>query len=115
MTSLPLIEAVCCEPLTSATVSAEQALVFAERLKALAEANRVRIVSLLAASPEGELNVCDLTDALELSQPTVSHHLKVLRDAGLVTCEKRGTWAHYAIVPTALQAISDVLNPQVRA
>jgi ArsR family transcriptional regulator len=95
-------------------VSTAQALVFAELLKALAEANRIRIVSLLAAAPAGDLTVCDLTDALELSQPTVSHHLKVLRGAGIVTCEKRGTWAHYGIVPEALQAISDVLNPHVR-
>lgn len=102
----------CCEPLTQAPLSAEQAATFAARLKALADPARLRIVSLLAAADEGEVCVCDLTEPLGLSQPTVSHHLKVLHEAGLVTRQKRSTWVYYAAVPAALEAIAQVLAPR---
>lgn len=116
---LPVIQAsssvACCAPLTQAPLTAEQAVVLSHQLKALADPARLRLVSMLAASAEGEACVCDLTEPLGLSQPTVSHHLKVLHDAGLLTREKRSTWAYYAVVPAALAAIAEVLTPGARA
>ena len=114
-TTLPLIQPACCAPLTQERLSADQAVVLAARLKALADPSRLRLVSLLAASPDGEACVCDLTEPLGLSQPTVSHHLKVLHQAGLLTREKRSTWAFYAVVPEALTALADVITPGTRA
>lgn len=105
----------CCEPLMRAPLTADQAGVLARLLKALADPARLRLVSMLAASPGGEACVCTLTEPLGLSQPTVSHHLKVLQDAGLVTREKRSTWAYYTVVPQALAAIADVLTPDALA
>ncbi|WP_372594978.1 metalloregulator ArsR/SmtB family transcription factor, partial [Actinotalea sp.] len=110
-TSLPLVEPACCAPLTQAPLSADEALVLAARLKALADPARLRLVSLLAASTGGEACVCDLTGPLGLSQPTVSHHLKVRHQAGILTREKRSTWAYYAVVPAALAALALVLTP----
>jgi ArsR family transcriptional regulator len=104
----------CCSPLTQEAISVEQAAVLATRMKALADPARLRLVSLLAASPDGEACVCDLTEPLGLAQPTVSHHLKVLYQAGILTREKRSTWAYYAVVPEALGAIADVLTPAAR-
>lgn len=113
---LPVVQgAACCEPLTQSPLSADQAVLLSRHLKALADPARLRLVSLLAASPGGEACVCDLTEPLGLSQPTVSHHLKVLHDAGLLTREKRSTWAYYAVVPEALAAVAEVLTPGVRA
>lgn len=116
VTKLPLLDAVpageaCCAPLVQETLTADQAEVLAARLKALADPARLRLVSLLAASPDGEACQCDLTEPLGLSQPTVSHHLKVLYQAGLVAKEKRATWVYYSVVPQALSAIADVLTP----
>ncbi len=113
-TALPLVEPACCAPLTQARISAEEAAVLSGRLKALADPARLRLVSLLAASPEGEACVCDLTEPLGLSQPTVSHHLKVLHQAGLLRREKRSTWAYYSVVPEALTALADVITPGAR-
>ena len=113
--SSPASAAECCRPLTQAPLTSEQAVVLSRRLKALADPARLRLVSLLAADPAGEACVCDLTEPLGLSQPTVSHHLKVLHDAGLLTREKRSTWAYYAVVPEALAAIADLLTPGSRA
>ncbi len=110
-TTLPLVQPACCAPLTRARLSADEAVVLAARLKALADPARLRLVSLLSASPDGEACVCDLTEPLGLSQPTVSHHLKVLHQAGLLTREKRSTWAFYAVVPEALAALAEVLSP----
>lgn len=116
MTQLPLLDVVpageaCCAPLVTETITAEQAEVLAARIKALADPARLRLVSLLAASPGGEACQCDLTEPLGLSQPTVSHHLKVLYQAGLVSKEKRSTWVYYSVVPEALSTIADVLTP----
>jgi ArsR family transcriptional regulator len=80
----------------------------AELFKALADPTRVAIVNRLAAGDE--CCVCDLTDAFELSQPTVSHHLRILRDVGLVDAERRGTWAYYRIVPDAIDRLRDVFS-----
>jgi ArsR family transcriptional regulator len=111
---LPLLDQTCCAPITTELLSQEQAVVLAARLKALADPARLRLVSLLAAAPDGEACVCDLTEPLGLAQPTVSHHLKVLHDAGLLTREKRSTWAYYAVVPDALAAVADLLTPAAR-
>lgn len=111
MTTLSVIQPTCCEPLTTAPLSVEQAVDLSRLIKALADPGRLRLLSLLADSPEGEACVCDLTGPLGLSQPTVSHHLKVLTAAGLLTRDKRGTWAYYAVVPDALRSLSAVLSP----
>ncbi|MCG2801417.1 MAG: metalloregulator ArsR/SmtB family transcription factor [Cellulomonas sp.] len=108
-TTLPVIA--CCEPLTRAPLGVDQAVTLAARLKALADPARLRLISLLAASPTGDVCVCELTGPLGLSQPTVSHHLKVLHEAGLVTREKRSTWAYYSVVPEAFDALAQVLAP----
>ena len=112
-TSLPLVgtpEAVaCCEPLATAPLGAEEAVGLAGVLKAIADPARLRSVSLLASHERGEACVCDLTEPLGLSQPTVSHHLKPLVDAGLVQRDKRGVWAYFSLVPGALDGVARVL------
>ncbi|NLE72112.1 MAG: helix-turn-helix transcriptional regulator [Actinomycetales bacterium] len=115
MTTLPVLQDACCAPITEEALTADQAAVLSARLKALAEPARLRLISLLAAAPDGERCVCDLTAPLGLSQPTVSHHLGVLHKAGLVTREKRGTWAYYAVVPEALASLAAVLTPAARS
>ena len=99
----------CCAPLTRQPLSAEAAVDLARTLKAIADPARLRLLSLVAAHEGGEACVCDLIEPLGLSQPTVSHHLKVLVEAGLLTRDKRGVWAYFAIVPEALNALSAVL------
>ncbi|WP_432497583.1 ArsR/SmtB family transcription factor [Kineococcus gypseus] len=98
-----------CAPLTREPLSAEAAATLARRLKALADPARLRLLSLVAAHEGGEACACDLTEPLGLSQPTVSHHLKVLVEAGLLTRDKRGVWAYFALVPGALDALAAVL------
>ena len=78
--------------------------------KALADPTRLRLISLVAAHADAETCVCELTDPVGLSQPTVSHHLKILVDAGLLTRTKRGTWSYYALVPGALPMLADTLR-----
>jgi ArsR family transcriptional regulator len=97
--ALPLADA-CCAPLLREPITASQATDLAHKLKALADPTRLRLVSMVAAHQEGEACVCDLTEPLGLTQPTISHHLKILVDAGIFTREKRGVWAYYA--PRAL-------------
>jgi|SRR5215218_8724723 len=94
----------CCAPLTRETITAADADVFARRLKALADPVRLRLVSIVAASEGQEACVCDLIEPVGLSQPTVSHHLKILTEAGFLSRSKRGTWAYYRLVPGALDA-----------
>ena len=89
----------CCTPLTGTPMSAEQAEQVAPLLKALADPVRLRLVSLIAASTGGEACVCDLDDAFDLTQATISHHLKVLHSAGLLDRDKRGVWVYYAVRP----------------
>ena len=101
--------AVCCSPLQREPLSAQDAQTLARTVKALADPTRLRLVSLVAAHG-GEACVCDLTEPVGLSQPTVSHHLKVLVDAGLMSRDKRGVWAYYALVPGALDALARVLS-----
>ena len=110
MPLLPVIEAAaCCAPLTRDPLSQSQAEDLARSLKAIADPARLRLISIISASEGQEACVCDLTDALEVGQPTVSHHLKVLTDAGFVTRSKRGTWAYYKLVPGALDALARLL------
>ena len=92
-------------PALGAEEAKQKALVF----KALADPNRLRLLSIVKAGSSGESCVCDLTDPLALGQPTVSHHLKILVDAGLLQREKRGTWAYYSLVPGALDDVAGLL------
>lgn len=101
---LPDLEA-CCAPLRHAPIDAAAAERLAGVLKALADPARLRLLSIILAHEGGEACVCDLTSPLGLAQPTVSHHLRVLLDAGLVTREKRGVWAYYRAVPETLDAV----------
>ena len=78
--------------------------------KALGDPVRLRLVSLIGAHQGGEVCVCDLTTAFDLTQPTISHHLKVLREAGIIDSERRGTWVYYWLVPSALQRMSALLS-----
>jgi ArsR family transcriptional regulator, arsenate/arsenite/antimonite-responsive transcriptional repressor len=107
--ALPLADA-CCVPLLREPLTVGQAAGLARTLKALADPTRLRLVSMVAAHEGGEACVCDLTEPLGLTQPTVSHHLKILVDAGIFTRDKRGVWAYYALVPSALDALSAVLS-----
>jgi ArsR family transcriptional regulator, arsenate/arsenite/antimonite-responsive transcriptional repressor len=100
---LPVIDVTaCCAPLTREPLDQRNAEDLARSLKALADPSRLRLISMVAAHEGAEACVCDLTEPLGLSQPTVSHHLKVLRDAGIVGSERRGLWAYYYVVPDAL-------------
>ena len=85
----------------------------AHLLKALADPTRLRLVSMVAAHEGGEACVCDLTEPLGLTQPTISHHLKILVDAGIFTRDKRGVWAYYALRPAALAALAEVLGDPI--
>jgi ArsR family transcriptional regulator, arsenate/arsenite/antimonite-responsive transcriptional repressor len=103
--------AACCSPLTREPLSADDAARLAGLLKAVADPTRLRLLSLVYAHAGGEACVCELTAPLGLTQPTISHHLRVLVDAGLLTRDKRGVWAYYRAVPEALAALSDVICP----
>ncbi|HEY2285849.1 MAG TPA: metalloregulator ArsR/SmtB family transcription factor [Streptosporangiaceae bacterium] len=102
--------AACCSPLTSQPLSMEQAEQVAPLLKALADPVRLRLMSLVASHEGGEACGCDLNDAFDLSQPTISHHMKVLHDAGLVDREKRGVWVFYRVRPQALAGLSALIG-----
>ncbi len=98
--------AACCGPPTSEPMSTADAAGLVSTLKALADPVRLRLLSVVASHEGGEACVCELTEPVGLSQPTVSHHLKVLVDAGLLTRDKRGVWAYYALVPGAIDAVT---------
>lgn len=100
----------CCAPLVREPLTAAGAEQLASVLKALADPARLRLLSMIAVHEGGEACVCDLTEPLGLSQPTVSHHLKVLLDAGLVTRDKRGVWAYYRLVNESLTGLADLLT-----
>jgi ArsR family transcriptional regulator, arsenate/arsenite/antimonite-responsive transcriptional repressor len=103
--------AACCSPMTAGVVSDETATTLAHMFKALGDPNRVRLLSLIAASPAGEACICDLTDPVGLTQPTVSHHMRLLVEAGLATREQRGKWAYYRVAPTVLSSLAAALEP----
>ena len=106
---LPLAED-CCAPLLREPLTVAQAADLARTLKALADPTRLRLVSMVAAHEGREACVCELTEPLGLTQPTISHHLKILVDAGIFSRDKRGVWAYYALRPAALQALAAILG-----
>ena len=103
-------QAVCCAPLSQVPLSPQQAGQVAPLLKALAEPVRLRLMSLVASREGGEACVCDLTDAFDPSQPTISHHLKVLHEAGLLDREKRGVWVYYRARTQALASLGALIG-----
>jgi ArsR family transcriptional regulator len=100
----------CCAPLSAGPLTMEQAGLVAPLLKALADPVRLRLLSLVASREGGEACVCDLNDAFDLSQPTISHHLKVLHEAGLVDRDKRGVWVYYRARPQALASLGALIG-----
>ncbi len=106
----PARTAACCAPLSAEPLSAEQAAQVAPLLKALADPVRLRLMSLIASHPGGEACVCDLTGAFDLSQPTISHHLKVLHEAGLLDREKRGVWVYYRARTSSLTSLGVLIG-----
>lgn len=114
-TSLPILEpdalGACCSPVTDGVVSDETANMLARMFKALADPTRVKLLSMIAAAREGEACICDMTGPIGLSQPTVSHHMKILVEAGLATREQRGKWAYYRVAPEVLRSLAAALLP----
>ena len=106
----PAEMAACCPPLSAEPLSSAQAEQVAPLLKALADPVRLRLMSLIASHPGGEACVCDLNAAFELSQPTISHHLKVLHEAGLLDRDKRGVWAYYRARTEALASLATLIG-----
>ena len=107
-----MLQAICCGPDVPA-LDPDAAQQLADTFKALSDPTRVAILSRLASGEQ--CCVCDLTDAFDLAQPTVSHHLRVLRDAGLVDAERRGTYSYYWVVPEAIEQLRDVFAPTIAA
>ena len=107
MKTLPVLQAACCSP-GAPPLDAGVAEALAARFKALADPTRVAIVNRLAGAEQ--VCVCDLVEAFDLSQPTISHHLRVLREAGMVDAERRGTWAYYRLVPEAIDGLRTALG-----
>ncbi|SNX66606.1 DNA-binding transcriptional ArsR family regulator [Streptomyces sp. TLI_55] len=103
-------DAACCAGLSAAPLDEDQAADLAKVFKALGDPVRLRLMSMIASrGPGGEICVCDLTPAFDVSQPTISHHLKLLRQAGLIDCERRGTWVYYWVLPGVLDKLAAFL------
>lgn len=102
--------AACCSPLTGGALDEETAERLARVFHALGDRHRVRLLSLIAAADSGEACICDLTAPLGLAQPTVSHHMKLLAEAGLVTRDQRGKWAYYRLAPETAAPLGDMLR-----
>lgn len=100
----------CCPGLATAPLNEDQAAELARLFKALGDPVRLRLMSMIASQAGGEVCVCDLTPAFDLSQPTISHHLKLLRQAGLIDCERRGTWVYYWALPATLDRLAAFLK-----
>jgi ArsR family transcriptional regulator len=100
----------CCPPIADDRISAETAALLAPAFKALGDPVRLQLMSMIASAPDGQACVCDLTPAFELSGPTISHHLKALREAGLVDAERRGTWVYYRARCGLLRQLAGLLN-----
>ncbi len=112
-TALPVLSTAvqfCCSPVTGGALDAQSAEQLARMFKALGDPTRVRLLSLIAAHADGEACICDLTEPVGLSQPTVSHHMKQLVDAGLVTRDQRGKWAYYRVEAQTLDRLGEVLR-----
>ena len=110
LTLTPVDAVACCSPLTSAPLSESAAAGLVPMLKALADPARLRLLSLVASHEGSEACVCDLNDAFDLSQPTISHHLKVLHEAGLLDREKRGVWVFYRARTEAMADLATLLG-----
>jgi ArsR family transcriptional regulator len=117
-TALPLVpnskdarDGTCCAPIARRPLSEGAAAELAVLLKAVADPVRLRLLSMIGSHAGGEACVCDLTDAFELTAPTISHHLKVLRTAGLIGSERRGTWVYYWIVPEQVARLGALFTP----
>jgi ArsR family transcriptional regulator len=112
MQSMPILGdiTVCCSPLVREPVNGEEAIELSRIFKALSDPVRLRLLSLIGAHAGGEACVCELVDAFELTQPTISHHLKVLREAGLISSERRGTWVYYRVRPGALEQLAGLFT-----
>jgi ArsR family transcriptional regulator len=110
LTLTPVQTVACCSPLLTEPLSTDQAERMAPLLKALADPVRLRLLSLVAAHEDGEACVCDLNDAFALSQPTISHHLKVLHEVGLLDRTKRGTWVYYRIKSEVLTDVAGMIG-----
>jgi ArsR family transcriptional regulator, arsenate/arsenite/antimonite-responsive transcriptional repressor len=100
----------CCPPLLAGRLQPEDTALLASIFRVLGEPARLQILSLIAAQPSQEVCACELVETLGLAQPTVSHHLKVLYEAGLLTKERRGTWIYYRILPEKLAMLRDALS-----
>ena len=103
----------CCAPLACEPLSPAGAEELAALFKAVADPVRLRLLSLIACHPGGESCVCDLTPEFDMTAPSVSYHLKILREAGLISSERRGTWVYYRVMPQAMARMSAVLAPSV--
>jgi ArsR family transcriptional regulator len=103
-------DAPCCPPMAQNRIPAETAAVLALGFKALGDPIRLQLMSMIASAPGGEICVCDLTPAFEISGPTISHHLKVLREAGLVDAERRASWVYYRARPGLMRQLATLLT-----
>ncbi len=106
-----VISGACSPPLVGEALGEEAAAGMAQVFRALGDPVRLRLVSLIGAHQGGEACVCDLSAPFDLTQPTISHHLKILREAGIIDCERRGTWVYYWLVPDALERMAALLAP----
>jgi ArsR family transcriptional regulator, arsenate/arsenite/antimonite-responsive transcriptional repressor len=108
---LPVLQPpACCAPMVRRPLTEQDAKPLAGVFKALSDPVRLRLLSLIASFEGGEACVCDLTGPFDVSQPTISHHLRVLREAGLIDCERRGTWVYYWVLPDALARLGALLS-----
>ena len=114
LTLTPVQTVACCSPLVREPLGAEQAAAITPLLKALADPVRLRLVSLVASHEDREACVCDLHDAFDLSQPTISHHLKVLHEAGVLDRTKRGVWVYYPVRTEVLADVAALLGGTAR-
>jgi ArsR family transcriptional regulator len=111
MKELPVLQAPdCCGPMVREPLAEADAKALAGMFKAMGDPVRLRLLSLIASHEGGEACVCDLSGEFDVSQPTISHHLRVLREAGLIDCERRGTWVYYWVLPAALDRLGSLLS-----
>jgi ArsR family transcriptional regulator, arsenate/arsenite/antimonite-responsive transcriptional repressor len=103
---LSVLDAACCAPLVRQPLDADEAVELAKALKALGDPVRLRLLSMIGSHEGGEACVCELTGAFDVTAPTISHHLKVLKEAGFIDSERRGTWVYYWVMPGTLQRLA---------
>ena len=108
---LPVLQpSTCCTPMVREPLGEDDAKALAATFKALSDPVRLRLLSMIASFEGGEACVCDLAGPFDVTQPTISHHLRVLREAGLIDCERRGTWVYYWVLPAALDRLGSLLS-----